>query len=176
MLPYASRTPSPAKVAKVGTSGCVGVRNEIDVAMATAAPGDRYCGPRPSNTGSDGTVVVQMQPLEGRLRRCWTPQEKYDMTMHRLETFLDIWPLSHVVAPEKLAAAGFFYTGQADVVKCFACGGTLCDSRWFHRPWLEHAYYYPSCDYVLAEKGDWYVFFVTDFLQRNYYPRNHAIF
>lgn len=41
--------------------------------------------------------------------------------------------------PEELAAAGFYYEGPQDKVRCYWCDGALVD--WDHGDdvWLEHA-------------------------------------
>ena len=41
--------------------------------------------------------------------------------VERLNSFVG-WPLTKAVHPEKLAHAGYVYTGVGDLVKCFQCG------------------------------------------------------
>ena len=59
---------------------------------------------------------------------------------NRLETFQN-WPMQ--ISPDKfsLAKAGLYYTGQSDIVKCFACGVRL-------HQWLTN-------DTALAEYQKW---------------------
>lgn len=59
---------------------------------------------------------------------------------YRLETFQN-WPRQ--ITPDKfsLAKAGLYYTGESDIVKCFACGVRL-------HQWL-------TSDTALAEHEKW---------------------
>ncbi|MBW00579.1 Baculoviral IAP repeat-containing protein 7, partial [Eschrichtius robustus] len=70
----------------------------------------------------------------------------------RLASFYD-WPLSAVVPPELLAAAGFFHTGQQDKVRCFFCYGGLQSWEQGDDPWTEHARWFPRCEFLLRTKG-----------------------
>ncbi|XP_059933817.1 baculoviral IAP repeat-containing protein 7 [Mesoplodon densirostris] len=70
----------------------------------------------------------------------------------RLASFYD-WPLSTVVPPELLAAAGFFHTGQQDKVRCFFCYGGLQSWERGDDPWTEHARWFPRCEFLLRTKG-----------------------
>ncbi|XP_004410213.1 PREDICTED: baculoviral IAP repeat-containing protein 7 [Odobenus rosmarus divergens] len=70
----------------------------------------------------------------------------------RLASFYD-WPLTTVVRPEVLAAAGFFHTGQQDKVRCFFCYGGLQSWEQGDDPWTEHAKWFPRCEFLLQTKG-----------------------
>ncbi|XP_046924070.1 baculoviral IAP repeat-containing protein 7 [Lynx rufus] len=70
----------------------------------------------------------------------------------RLASFHD-WPLSAVVRPEPLAAAGFFHTGRQDQVRCFFCRGGLQSWEQGDDPWTEHAKWFPRCEFLLQTKG-----------------------
>ncbi|KAF3817486.1 hypothetical protein GH733_012777 [Mirounga leonina] len=70
----------------------------------------------------------------------------------RLASFYD-WPLTAVVRPELLAAAGFFHTGQQDKVRCFFCYGGLQSWEQGDDPWTEHAKWFPRCEFLLQTKG-----------------------
>ncbi|XP_019681817.2 baculoviral IAP repeat-containing protein 7 isoform X1 [Felis catus] len=70
----------------------------------------------------------------------------------RLASFYD-WPLSAVVRPEPLAAAGFFHTGRQDQVRCFFCRGGLQSWEQGDDPWTEHAKWFPRCGFLLQTKG-----------------------
>ncbi|XP_063405365.1 uncharacterized protein LOC134688515 isoform X2 [Mytilus trossulus] len=60
------------------------------------------------------------------------------------------WPhLSNQSFTLELAEAGFFYTGNGDIVRCFSCGG--CLQHWqqsenYPIPWIEHLMWFPHCD------------------------------
>ncbi|NXS04864.1 BIR7B protein, partial [Oxylabes madagascariensis] len=61
----------------------------------------------------------------------------------RLSTF-ENWPQNSNMHPEQLARAGFFYTGQGDVVRCFYCDGGVRSWSFGDDPWREHAKWYPE--------------------------------
>ena len=82
--------------------------------------------------------------------RTWLfSQNKAEMKSEekRLKTF-ECWPDSAPVSPADLAAAGFYFLGPDDRVKCFCCGGVLYD--WFAEddPMAEHGKFFPSCPFV----------------------------
>ncbi|NWU40574.1 BIR7B protein, partial [Hylia prasina] len=70
----------------------------------------------------------------------------------RLSTF-ENWPQSSNMHPEQLARAGFFYTGQGDVVRCFYCDGGVRSWSLGDDPWREHAKWYPECEFLLHSRG-----------------------
>ncbi|NWR44360.1 BIR7B protein, partial [Regulus satrapa] len=70
----------------------------------------------------------------------------------RLSTF-ENWPQNSGMHPEQLARAGFFYTGQGDVVRCFYCDGGMRSWSFGDDPWREHAKWYPDCEFLLHSKG-----------------------
>ncbi len=79
----------------------------------------------------------------------------------RLQTFLDfasIWPAHRIDAtPAQIADAGMYYLGDTDRVRCWYCNGGLKNWNRHDDPWEEHAKWYPSCEYVLQQKGPAYV-------------------
>ncbi|GCB68303.1 hypothetical protein scyTo_0012259 [Scyliorhinus torazame] len=79
--------------------------------------------------------------------------QSYDI---RLETFLR-WPVRNFIQPEQLSRAGFYYVGQNDDVKCFYCDGGLRSWEAGDDPWVEHAKWFPRCEYLLQEKGQTFV-------------------
>ncbi|NXI33497.1 BIR7B protein, partial [Sterrhoptilus dennistouni] len=70
----------------------------------------------------------------------------------RLSTF-ENWPQNSNMHPEQLARAGFFYTGQGDVVRCFYCDGGVRSWSIGDDPWREHAKWYPECEFLLHSRG-----------------------
>ena len=67
----------------------------------------------------------------------------------RIQTFTN-WPHSISVPPNDLAEAGFYFTGNKDVVQCFCCSVVveqwdLCDI-----PVEEHLKYSPECSFAKA--------------------------
>ncbi|EMP37968.1 Putative inhibitor of apoptosis [Chelonia mydas] len=72
--------------------------------------------------------------------------------MARVKTFIN-WPTRIPVRPEQLANAGFYYVGRNDDVKCFCCDGGLRCWESGDDPWIEHAKWFPRCEYLLRIKG-----------------------
>ncbi|XP_045870492.1 baculoviral IAP repeat-containing protein 3 [Meles meles] len=74
----------------------------------------------------------------------------------RLQTFCS-WPSRVPVRPEQLATAGFYYTGHSDDVKCFCCDGGLRCWESGDDPWVEHAKWFPRCEYLIRIKGQEFI-------------------
>ncbi|KAJ8314476.1 hypothetical protein KUTeg_006626 [Tegillarca granosa] len=80
--------------------------------------------------------------------------ENFAVESTRLMTFsCPGWDTRMYQTPEMLAAAGFFYTGTCDNVKCFFCDGGIRNWQPGDDPWTEHARYFPNCYYVKLVKG-----------------------
>jgi hypothetical protein len=101
---------------------------------------------------SDRTAALAItnQPYHRRYRvhadrlksfRCWRPPPTFD---NLADT---------TITPETLSAAGFFFEGPADNVRCFWCDGGLQDWDPYDDPWKEHASWYPGCRYLFLVKG-----------------------
>lgn len=78
------------------------------------------------------------------------------LEVDRRKTFND-WPKSIRQKPRELAEAGFFYTGQGDMVICFSCGLGLRDWDIDDNPIVEHAKYTTDCMYLNLVKGTTFV-------------------
>jgi len=63
----------------------------------------------------------------------------------------------HESDKKKLAEAGFFYLHNKDWTKCFHCGGGLLNWDKDDDPWIEHARWYPRCEFVRLTKGDEFI-------------------
>ncbi|XP_053416121.1 baculoviral IAP repeat-containing protein 2 [Nycticebus coucang] len=74
----------------------------------------------------------------------------------RMRTFM-YWPSSVPVQPEQLASAGFYYVGRNDDVKCFCCDGGLRCWEFGDDPWVEHAKWFPRCEFLIRMKGQGFV-------------------
>ncbi|XP_055970898.1 baculoviral IAP repeat-containing protein 2 [Sorex fumeus] len=74
----------------------------------------------------------------------------------RLRTFM-CWPSSVPVHPEQLASAGFYCVGRNDDVKCFCCDGGLRCWESGDDPWVEHAKWFPRCEFLIRMKGQEFV-------------------
>lgn len=74
----------------------------------------------------------------------------------RVKTFIS-WPSRIPVRPDQLANAGFYYVGRNDDVKCFCCDGGLRCWESGDDPWIEHAKWFPRCEYLLLIKKQEFV-------------------
>ncbi|KAM4797189.1 baculoviral IAP repeat-containing protein 2 [Rhinophrynus dorsalis] len=74
----------------------------------------------------------------------------------RLKTFVS-WPQWIPVRPTQLVEAGFYYVGRNDDVKCFCCDGGLRCWESGDDPWVEHAKWFPRCEYLLNIRGQSFV-------------------
>ncbi|XP_051842827.1 baculoviral IAP repeat-containing protein 2-like isoform X2 [Antechinus flavipes] len=74
----------------------------------------------------------------------------------RMKTFVT-WPPQIPVHPEQLASAGFYYVGCNDDVKCFCCDGGLRCWESGDDPWVEHAKWFPRCEYLIENKGQQFI-------------------
>ncbi|KMQ83398.1 inhibitor of apoptosis [Lasius niger] len=81
---------------------------------------------------------------------------EYAIVSKRLRTYGD-WPKYTKQKPIELSAAGFFYTGVGDHVKCFSCRGTLKDWNDTDQPWEKHALWLNNCNFVKVMKGEVYI-------------------
>lgn len=72
---------------------------------------------------------------------------------HRRSSFANHLHLLRIQNPDSFAVAGFYYVGPADTVKCFSCDGVLRNWSLEDDPWIEHAVWYPGCNFLLAIKG-----------------------
>lgn len=70
----------------------------------------------------------------------------------RIKSFTS-WPLSMFLSKEKLAEAGFYYTGESDQTVCHHCGGGLNDWQPYEDPWEQHAKWFSKCYYLKLMKG-----------------------
>jgi len=94
----------------------------------------------------------------------------------RLQTFGPDWPHHHPNLPlSELSKAGFFWLGQGDRVKCYYCDGGL--SRWKTDDdvFVEHAKWFPHCEYLLQQKGFAFVFQITSRLTNFYRPLSRKL-
>jgi hypothetical protein len=77
---------------------------------------------------------------------------KFQLEIKRINSYED-WPISMKQTPKELSEAGFFYTGKGDRVICFSCGGGLKNWDESDASWVEHAKWYPKCEYLKLHKG-----------------------
>lgn len=65
----------------------------------------------------------------------------------RLQSF-ENWPVSHIVTPENLARAGFYYLKERDKTKCAFCDGIVVAWEVGDDPDHEHKRHFPRCSFV----------------------------
>jgi len=63
------------------------------------------------------------------------------------------WKNKLEVTDRVLSDAGFYYTSDGNLMKCWYCNGGLRDWQATDRPWVEHAKYFPLCEFVLQKQG-----------------------
>ncbi|XP_060085006.1 baculoviral IAP repeat-containing protein 3-like [Ylistrum balloti] len=94
--------------------------------------------------------------IQTQWARIYTPKHpQHSQVDTRRRTFNnEAWPRDNVLqTPDQLAAAGFFYTGEGDTVRCHYCDGGLREWEPEDNPWVEHARWFPFCKFVLKIKG-----------------------
>ncbi|KAG5308357.1 DIAP1 inhibitor, partial [Acromyrmex insinuator] len=74
------------------------------------------------------------------------PLNNYKFEAARLKSF-HIWPHSWKKS-EEFAAAGFFYTGESDIVKCFECGEELWKWKVEDDPMVDHQRWFGKCRFI----------------------------
>ncbi|NXC49616.1 BIR7B protein, partial [Penelope pileata] len=106
----------------------------------------------------DGQFLSLLQRIDsGEIALANQPEYPEMVTEEmRLSTFQN-WPQYTEMRPEQLARAGFFYTGEDDVVRCFYCDGGMRNWAFGDDPWREHAKWYPRCEFLLRTKGSEFV-------------------
>ncbi|XP_075294562.1 baculoviral IAP repeat-containing protein 7 isoform X2 [Opisthocomus hoazin] len=102
----------------------------------------------------DGQFLSLLQGMDSEETALPSEPEYPEMVTEemRLSTFQH-WPQYTDMHPEQLARAGFFYTGQSDVVRCFYCDGGVRNWSFGDDPWREHAKWYPWCEFLLRSRG-----------------------
>nr|XP_039257848.1 uncharacterized protein LOC120334400 isoform X1 [Styela clava] len=77
----------------------------------------------------------------------------------RQDTFDRRWPVGRTAAtPAEISQAGFFFLGERDRVKCWYCNGGLQHWEYDDMPWIEHAKWFPTCQFLLQVKGQHFVY------------------
>uniref|UniRef100_T1L4N9 RING-type domain-containing protein n=1 Tax=Tetranychus urticae TaxID=32264 RepID=T1L4N9_TETUR len=78
--------------------------------------------------------------------------ENFTTYDQRKNTFSD-WPLKDIISPQKLAEAGFFYSGLFDIVHCYHCDGALQNWQIGDDPWAVHANAFQNCAFIYIKRG-----------------------
>jgi len=77
---------------------------------------------------------------------------------------------------EDLAEAGFYYTGQFDMVQCFCCDLVLSDWHSSHNAWQWYARHMLSCWFLRIKKGDGYIDAIKHEWKKEYDPKHTYFF
>ncbi|XP_033740295.1 uncharacterized protein LOC117327437 [Pecten maximus] len=72
---------------------------------------------------------------------------------------------------DHLVKAGFFYTGDDDIVRCFNCDIGLAEWDREDDPWIEHARHIPECSFLKEKKGEEYIGDVQKQWSKIYSPK-----
>ncbi|XP_064616366.1 baculoviral IAP repeat-containing protein 3-like isoform X2 [Liolophura sinensis] len=67
------------------------------------------------------------------------------------------WPTDKSQTPVDVAMAGLFFAGVDDCTRCFSCGGGLRNWLPGDDPIVEHARFFPECQYIIGLKGEAFV-------------------
>ncbi|CAF0794077.1 unnamed protein product [Rotaria sp. Silwood1] len=81
---------------------------------------------------------------------------EYAAVFRRHQTFHN-WPEAQqasLPSIETFVDAGFFYTGDSTVVRCFYCNGALRNWQASDDPKIEHARWFPQCAYIRQFIGE----------------------
>ncbi|NXD65098.1 BIR7B protein, partial [Eolophus roseicapillus] len=119
------------------------------------AVGNQEMPPRQESADTvDGQFVSLLQGMDSEEAALPNGPEYPEMVTEeaRLLTFQNS-PRYADVHAEALARAGFFYTGQDDVVRCFYCNGSMRNWSFRSDPWWEHAKWFPGCEFLLRSTG-----------------------
>ncbi|XP_052088502.1 uncharacterized protein LOC127725513 isoform X2 [Mytilus californianus] len=104
--------------------------------------------------------------IQGEWQKRYKPKNPaFDDVLSRLATF-DGWRDDIEQTPEDLADAGFFSTGEDDIVRCHYCDGGLRNWESGDVPWEEHARWFPHCKYLIKMKGMQYIGSIKEKYQR----------
>lgn len=67
---------------------------------------------------------------------------------NRLRTFAE-WPTNAAVGADRIAKAGFYYTGTGQTVECFACGVRISEWNFEDQAITLHRSANPDCPFVI---------------------------
>ena len=77
-----------------------------------------------------------------------TTDPDYLFESNRLKTFDHNWPHSAFLDPRKMAAAGFYYLGEADICRCVFCNVKIGNWEVGDDPMREHQRWADYCSFV----------------------------
>ncbi|XP_076660123.1 death-associated inhibitor of apoptosis 1-like [Halictus rubicundus] len=71
----------------------------------------------------------------------------YRFEQARLQSF-ENWPVPYIIEPKRLTAAGFYYTGEGDKVRCFECNVKICPWEEGDNPMVDHQRWWARCRFI----------------------------
>lgn len=124
-------------------------RNSWQPVRNASGPRRQSQGYHPAFPVKDPSLQTEQRPLvrQEDARHVASPSDLPN-EHHRLTTFVD-WPHDHHIRPWDLSAAGFYYLGTGDSVKCYKCGIMLHNWEPSDTPWGEHQKWSTQCPLVL---------------------------
>lgn len=104
------------------------------------------------NPTTSGNVPTISQPITTVASTSTTTSDTLNLKdeANRLKTFTR-WPIPHIVTPESLARAGFYYLNTGDNTKCAFCKGVVRAWERGDDPDREHKRHFEDCPFVLTE-------------------------
>lgn len=99
---------------------------------------------------------ISEEVLYNEIQQCdHSRMAHYTTVQSRIESYKS-WPPAMPVDTQLLAEAGFYYSGDLDLTKCFQ--SDLEIKKWSLNPdvWMVHAEYSPACSYMRLIKGSEY--------------------
>ncbi|XP_063405194.1 uncharacterized protein LOC134688419 [Mytilus trossulus] len=119
---------------------------------------------------NDNSITYKF--TDGSVAQIKYPQ--FHRVKSRLQTYTS-WKYSSKQRPILLAEAGYFYTGEADIVRCFCCDLGLAEWDVQDDPWVEHARHNCRCLFLKSEKGEDYVNDVQLRWKKIYNPKHPVL-
>ncbi|CAF3578311.1 unnamed protein product [Rotaria sordida] len=107
-----------------------------------------------SSNSSTTNIIITTEPNTQTIVEAMNTA--YSLAYRRNETFHN-WPLTKenpLPSVESFVDAGFFYTGEKTIVKCFYCNGALRNWQNGDDPKVEHCRWYPECAYIRQYVGE----------------------
>ncbi|KAK3585122.1 hypothetical protein CHS0354_034251 [Potamilus streckersoni] len=100
------------------------------------------------NSSGQGSTRARQEATSSQGDRKKIRSPEYSSYSVRLSTFAR-FPAIPGLDVNLIAAAGFYYTGNDDIVRCYACDGGL--KRWEQEddPWEEHCKWFPQCPHLI---------------------------
>lgn len=102
------------------------------------------------NTSGNVPIISSQVPQSANVPSSSSTTDSMKDLNNRLATFSG-WPISHIVSPERLARAGFYYLNSGDNTKCAFCKGVVRAWEAGDDPDREHTRHFEDCPFVLTE-------------------------